>query len=362
MKSMLSYLGLLLLPFSGYAAQLEGLYEAEVAVVDQSSNTRNAAMGVALAEVLVKVSGRPDVLKQPGIAELMQNPAVLVQQYLYRKLSEEAKKQSTNTHLLWFQFDEKPLNNALRNKGIAVWGKTRPATVVWIAVEQGNARSLLGGEALADIRLVLEQQAKRNGVALIVPLNDLEDQMALKFADVWGNFQDAIIRASARYQGEAILVGRISQASANDWSARWDLYEGGRTSNWSAQSAVLVDVINSGIVGNMEILASRFRDLVASGSGTGSLTLTVQDVRSLTGFNRVSRYLKSLEQITAVKPIQIAAGQASFLVELRGSIEGLAQTLALGNTLRKAALTGASADASPQGTTAALEQTYRLLP
>ena len=95
--------------------------------------------------------------------------------------------------------------------------------------------------------------------------------------------------------------------------------------------------------------------------------LNIEDVNSLAGFSRITTYLSSLEQITDVKPAYINAGQVSFVVELRGSAEGLAQTISLGNTLRKVAMTGGTGGMNnPQapGMDSGVTEgyTYRLLP
>ena len=315
------------------AAVVEGLYEAEVPVANQGKSARDEAVRIGLGEVFAKVSGKPGIGDtNEQIAEYMKTPENLLQQYLYRKLP-EAQKAGGYTQLLWVRFDEKAINAALRKNGVVVWGKTRPATLVWLAVENGNRRYLVGGEILPDIQDVLQANAKRYGVALVMPLMDLEDQAALRFADVWGNFQEAIFKASERYQADAILVGRLSVTGGNDWSAKWTIYQSGQQTNWGSQSIAMEDVLSSGIIGSMEVLAENFSQVIA-GDG-GNIELTVQDVKSLEGYTRVSTYLQSLEQTKRVIPSTLNGTMAAFSVEVRGSAEGLAKTISLGNTLRR---------------------------
>ncbi|MFV2057155.1 MAG: DUF2066 domain-containing protein, partial [Thiohalomonadales bacterium] len=180
----------------GHSAIVEGLYESEVIVANQGRQARKSAMSTALAEVFAKVSGKPEAVNEPGLAQAIASPDLYVQQYRYKKLRNNPNAASSRQIIVWFQFDEKAINSVLRQNAIAVWGKTRPATLVWLAVEDGSGRYLIGGESLADLQAMLETEARRYGVKLIIPLLDLEDQMKLKFADVWGNFQDAIANAS----------------------------------------------------------------------------------------------------------------------------------------------------------------------
>jgi len=331
--SILLFLLLCLLALPLHAAVVEGLYEAEVPVDNQGKKARDDGLRTGLGEVFAKVSGKPGIGETtPGLAEFMSNPESLLQQYLYRKMP-DSQKASGKSQLLWVRFDERAINNALRKNNIVVWGKTRPATLVWLAVEDGNRRYLVGGEALPDLQDIIQANAKRYGVAIVMPLMDLEDQAALRFADVWGNFQEAIFKASERYQADAILVGRLSVTGGNDWSARWNIYQSGKQTDWGSQSIAVEDVLSSGIIGSMEILAQNFSQAIP-GEG-GSVNLVVQDVNSLQGYTRVAKYLQSLEQTKRVIPSSVSASVAAFSIELRGSAEGLAKTISLGNTLRR---------------------------
>jgi hypothetical protein len=351
--------------WSVIAAEVEGLYEAEVLVADQGSTSRTQAMSTALAEVFAKVSGRPNIVSIPAVAAAISKPSVYVEQYLYKKPPKSGVNNATQPsgQLLWIQFGENAVNAILRKSDIAVWGKTRPATLVWLAVEEQGGRYILGGESLADLQAILQKESKRCGVKLIVPLLDLQDQMALKFADIWGNFQDAIFNASERYQADAILVGKASVSATNEWSVHWVLYENEQSTNWGSQSIDVADLLNSGVLGTLEVLASRFTKLYASTAteGAGAVMLTIEDVNSLDNFARVSSYLISLEQITKLIPVGVATNMVSYEIELRGSIEGLARTISLGNTIRKVVATAPDATLdTAQGN--AVEYRYRLLP
>jgi len=348
-----------------YAAIVEGLYESEVIVPNQGRKARSQAMSTALAEVFSKVSGKPDAMNTPGLAEAILKPALYVQQYRYKKLQQQSRDASVRQELIWFRFDEGAINAVLRQNSVPVWGKTRPATLIWLALEDGGGRYLLGGENLLDIQDMLASEARRFGVKLIVPLLDLEDQMALRFADVWGNFQEAISNASTRYQADAILVGRAVVSRDNEWEIKWVLYENGQATTWGVQSMEVEDVISSGIIGTLEILASRFNSIFATGN-EGSVRITITDVKTLQGFARVSRYLKSLEQVTNIQPSSLKVDQISFDLELRGNAQGLAQTIALGNTLRKSVAMPVNVDPNTNGgfpsQMTMTENSYRLLP
>ncbi len=317
------------------AAIVDGLYESQQLVTSQGRDERQTAMGLALAEVLAKVSGRLDVTGAPGIAPVLEQSANYVQQYRYRSAEGQLAADGAAQQWIWFRFDEKAVNGVLRKNGLPVWGRTRPATLVWLALEQGDGRYMLGGDTMKDIREVLEREARRRGLAILLPLWDLEDQMAISFADVWGNFQEAINRASERYQAEAVLVGRMSLSNSNVWTARWTLYEGGTNQSWQIQGPATNEILSAGMDGTLRSLASRYAQMLTDDNPT-TVALTVLDVSGVKDYARITKYLQSLEQVKSYQPKSINADSVEFTVDVRGTPAALTQTIKLGNVLKSA--------------------------
>jgi len=333
-----------------HAAVVEGLYEAEVVVQSQSHSERDKAMGDALLQVLKKVSGHSNVGSLSGISDALNHPDRFLQQYLYRGINEAQypiPNVSSRSQLAWFRFDEQAVNHLLRNNNLAVWGHTRPSTLVWLAVEENGQRYILGADSQEELRDVLLYDAKRQGMALVLPLLDLQDQQALSFADLWGNFQDSILNASSRYQAEAVLVGRLTLSSRDRWGGRWTLYEGGRSISWEGQASDPSMVLSSGMAGTMEALANRYAPQTPSDGSPNVVYLAVNGVRSLKDFARVSKYLSSLEVVKDIHPTTIRDDNARFRLDIRGNAEGLAQTIKLGSVLQEQQVTIESPAANP---------------
>ena len=79
----------LLLPFilvlvsnPGYAELVKDLYEAEVPVADHGKEALAVASRFALSEVLVKVSGSVEILKNPAIILALGGARSYVQQFI----------------------------------------------------------------------------------------------------------------------------------------------------------------------------------------------------------------------------------------------------------------------------------------
>ena len=333
---------------SANAAVVRGLYEAEKIVPNQSSAARAEAMKSALIDVLAKVSGKPGIGATPEIAPELEKARNYIQQYRYRKIPENSfltTDAAAGSQIIWLRFDERAVNKLLQKNNMPVWGRTRPTTLVWLAVEQDGARYIVGSNAQEEARFGLESGAKRRGIAVMLPLMDLEDQQKATFADVWTNNQEPIFQASQRYQADAILVGQISLLPNDSWQGRWVLYEGGQGLSWNSQTSSVVDILDGGISGTLEILGSRYAQ-VYDNSAPSSFDIAIININSLDQYTKVSKYLDSLEQVKSLYPTRIEDNSITYRLNIRGNIKGLIQTIKLGNVL-------ASAGPESQGSTGA---------
>jgi len=318
------------------AAEVEGLYETEVLVTSQGRDERNAAIRMALDEVLVRVSGDRNTPRLDALKGLYRRSLQLVQQYRYRALPRGAGLSGDQpggmSQVLWVSFDAAAIDQALRKASVPLWGQVRPATLVWVVIEDGGVRSLMGADTLSQSKQVMQQQAERRGLPLFVPLWDLEDQVALRFTDVWGNFQDAILRASARYATEAVLVGRLYRQTGDIWESRWTLYQGGETAHWSLSSPSQNEVLSAGVDGAADHLGRRFAK-VFDESQSGRVKVVVKDLRTLADYTRTAQFLQSLDVVTAMQVESVVGETVTFDLQVRGNSEGLAQTIGFGRTL-----------------------------
>jgi len=361
---------LMVLPIAGMTAEVSGLYEAEVQVFSQKRRERATAMAAALSEVLVKVSARRDAAQLEGVAQSIRRPARFLQQYRYRALPEAQREQAleeaalndvsgADPQIVLFRFDKAAVDKVLRDNVLPVWGATRPATLAWLAVQDEGRRYLLGADSPEPVRELLVREAQRRGLALLLPLMDLQDQQALPFADVWGNFREPILQASLRYRIESILIGRMYRTASGEWQAQWTLLEGGQTQSWAAAGALPTEVVDEGVSGTVRVLASRYAPV--AGEQADLLPVTIIDVRTLRDYARVTHYLKSLQQVEHVQVTQVDADQVTFELDVEGGPGAIAQTIALGHVLKRyQPLMAANGELT--GWTKRNMQTYQLLP
>lgn len=351
------------------ADEIANLYEASVPVESQDRELRTEAIRSAFREVLVRVSGRAelvDAMAYPALQAAIESATRYAQQYRYVRSPTDAGTGQESLQV-WVRFDETAVSRLLRENHLPVWGSARPATLVWLVVDNRGQRELIGSDVRNAHYMTMQQRAALRGVPLRFPLLDLTDRAALRVSDVWGNFESTILRASERYQTEAVLVGRIFQGYSGSWSARWTLYVDSRRQDWSLNGQSIADVLHPGIDKTAESLAVRYAQV--DHGDDASVLMHIKDINSLADYNRVVKYLGSLSHVSAVQTVELSTQGAIFRVDVPGGRLNVARAIALGHTLasvpvESVAVAQAQIPANPATTNPAAvpELVYRLVP
>ena len=331
-----------ILPAAAYAIQVKGLYQARIPVASEAAQDRAQALRAALERVLIKVSGKRTAPLSRRIAAVLTDPARLIDQYRYLTLPAQAAPGQpvppSPSLALWVRFDPAAIDRALRAAQLPIWGRERPTVLLWLAVQDGTQRTLVGADNAGTVPTEVEHLARGRGLPLVLPLMDLEDQSRVQFGDVWNGYMDNLLEASQRYAAKVILVGQVQHETSGAWSSRWTLQQGGQQVQWVSQGQAEDDVLAAGIDGAADTLASRFA-LAPSGYATSLAAVDVDGVTSLQDYARVSRYLAALTSVVQVQPYQVDASRVGFQVDVRGGWNYLAQEISLGHTLLPEATT-----------------------
>ncbi len=349
----------LVLVLPAAASIVPDLYSASVPVPDQSASARSSALSSALASVLVKVTGESGAADDDVFSDMLAHPQRYLQQYRYEQRQEPLPSGSGEQTVVYLDahFDKQALDRALGDLSQPIWGRERPETLIWLAVQDGEQRAIVSSDSDAAALASARKAADARGLPVVLPLMDLEDQNQIGFADIWGTFDDRIQAASARYQSNAILVGRLS-ATDDNWTARWQLLDQGQTTSWQGGPGTLDTVVASGLDHVADLYASAYA--LQAGSDFSDVTLvTVDGVDTLEAYARVSKYLSGLTPVTGVELLAVDSDSVRFLVHSRGTADSLGQAIALGGMLQaEPASLAQSPDANlpAAGTAAAADQ------
>jgi uncharacterized protein len=315
------------------AAVVSGLYEAEVPVTDQSTESHKKGLSSALLEVLIKLTGDRQIQDRPVTAELLRAPEQYVQQYKYQNKAviEDGQLSLQQQLYLWVKFNESALDRALRDYAVPVWGRVRPSTLVWLVVQEGQNRQFVGLEDAEGFTSKLTSRAQTRGITLRHPLLDAQDTNLLKEADVWGGFVEPIKQASERYGADVILTGSMENTGAG-WQTHWTAIMQDEVSSWSASGEEPALVLNEGIDRLVDTLATRYIQ-TTPGSQEAGIEIVVNDVNDFEQYSKVLKYLRTLNSVTAVDVKTVEPGSVTFSLTSTGSEVAVQRSIELGRIL-----------------------------
>lgn len=310
--------------------EVSGLYHSTLLVPSQTSRPTAAQLSEALAEVLVRVSGRRDLLGKPAIRQALLKAAPLVRSFSYRSTN-RAVRDSSGTEqpaqLLALEFDRSLVDQLLSQAGERPLGSQRPTLMVWLAAEQQGRRDFLS----SDHHLIapLRQAAGERGLPIQLPLLDLTDQQALPLSDLWGLFADGVEQASLRYRPDAVLAGRLMPMAGGNWAIEWLLLERGEPVRFVTEGSA-EEALRQAVDRTADRL---FSTLAGDGAGYSyyldGIQLDISNVRSLRDYSAVLDYLAQLSLVTAVYTEQVDGSRLLLRVQLEGHIDQLQQALSL---------------------------------
>ena len=310
-----------LLPVASSAGTIADLYQAAAPIENLQPESRNPAIRTALGMVLVKITGNRYASADPNLRPLLQQ----AQNYMLEfKLNAEALQ-------LWVRFDEESLTRDLRELGLALWGKERPSTLLWLVIADETGSQILGLEGNPVYIASIERRARQRGIDLTYPLLDLEDNAKLQPDDIHQGLLQAVLEASARYPVESILMGFIEATAPGIWEGQWTADISGETHSWRTEGDLADIAIEDGIDAMADLLAAKF--IQNNVQVQDSITITITDIYSIDQYAEALKYLESLSSVSKVLVSNVTAGEVSFKLLTHGGCPAVAQAITLGRKL-----------------------------
>jgi len=316
---------------SALALKVSGLYEAGVAVADQSAGGRISAIRSALSAVLVKLTGDKDAASRLELKPIIDAAERYVLQYRYYQNDPSSATDAADNGLLVL-FDETALNKALLDNGIAVWGQERPSVLIWLVAQTATGAGIIGLGDETTYLNIIDKRARARGIPLIFPLLDIEDRSKVRIDDIRAGVTEPVVAASNRYRSDVILLGSIEPSPSSAWEIRWTAIIRDQTSTWSSRAERVEVALTEGIDEIADRLVDSYANIQAQAQQE-ALTLVVNDVDTLDQYARVLRYLESLNSVTDIKVRQLQGNSITFAITNLGGISAIVQAISLGDTL-----------------------------
>jgi hypothetical protein len=281
----------LVLSMAGRAEVVRDLYAAQVPVSDRSSQALASAARGALGQVLVKVSGSEDALRNPVVKEALAGARGHVQQYSF-----ERKEGPESGLFARFEFDASYVSGLVNRARLPLWTANRPQVLIWAAVERDGVRQFVSLGSTPELAGELLEEFNRRGVPAQLPLFDLADATAIAVDDVWNLDSGAVVAASARYDVENILFGRMVALSTGEWAGDWSYVHQWDRLDRAAQVPESLLFAREGANLAAESMAARYA-VASSGAADSLLPMSVAGVGSFADYAAIVAWLEGLELI-----------------------------------------------------------------
>jgi len=298
------------------------LLQAEVEVNDQSRTQRQRELPNLFKEVLVRVSGTTEVVRHSIVRNELSSVNDYLQQFGYRREGDITYLQAS--------FDEQRIRQLLQRAGYSLWTAERPQLLLWLA-ENSPSRGvrLVSRSEDREFLTALYSESQRRGMQMLMPLMDLEDQLAVGPRDVWGRFQREVVRASERYPVAGLVSARMFPIVSDDGAETLQLEaivvvgerEFNETLNASSEAELARAFVNQ--------VADRVANVFIGGADGEHETIRVR----FSGFADLAQLLAAeqlLQQQGQVQQVHLSRyqqGMLEFVVQVRGSAELLVQAL-----------------------------------
>lgn len=305
-----------LLATTARAEQVVDLYSAEVLVTSQSAKERRRAAEEGLRKVMVRVSGNPEAAEGAEVQTALSQAEDFIYEFNYVSTSEtiEVGEEARPASRLVMKFSPVEVERLLRSAQLSFWPANRPGVVVWLVTrnDEGLTRVSEGEE-----RDWLRKSARERGVPLAMPLDDLEDRLAISARQLWEQDEEAIRNASRRYEAEAILVGRYSETSGGQWRSDWQLYHDLGDPTFYVREASLETVMSQAINETANHFAGLYA-IVPREEGPNVTIMQVNGVDNFGDYKAAEHYLEALAVVRRAEVIAVRPGAMTFRLMTEG--------------------------------------------
>lgn len=312
------------------AADVDDLYSARVAVKDRSDAEFKRGMARALEAVIVKLTGSSAEARTKAARAIIGQASRLVQQFGYER--PPATRAESDELILRAEFDARVLTSEMRSRGLVVWGKERPDTLVWLIVDDGGGPQLLGSLDEHPVLEALRSRAAARGIPVVFPLADISEATSIAGAQSTAEMAAALGATSDKYGVRSVLVGHLQQVLPTLWESDWTLTVADESLGWDEQGD-LAELLGEEAADTLaDALGRRYASPTAP-QGADRVTLTVRNIGSPADYARTERYLRTLDSVTGLFVRRVDNSGIVFNLDVQGGALALRQGISFGQTL-----------------------------
>lgn len=302
-------------------------YTAEVPVSSQESRERDAALGRALAQVLVRMTGNARAPTEPVLQRSLRVAESMLLGTEYREVEEMAGGVPVRRQVLAASFDPEAVDALVVAAGLPLWAGERPKPMLWLAIDDGSGAGprLVSAQQINVVK-PLAQRGLERGVRFLLPGGTAVEQPAA--GSIWALDPSAIGVLSSRYGARYQLLGKLSRAGAGagGWSSEWLLADGSTTlARWSLTDPSPQRAIAAGADRAADALAQR-QAVRVEGGKPETLEAEILGIDGEQDWLDLAAYLAALPVLRGFEILEAQPGGLRLRLDLavdRARFEGL---------------------------------------
>ncbi len=299
---------------SAWAVKVLSIYQADIPVISQADDLRDQAVREGFLQVLIKVSGDPQIGDNPVIHASLEKAAYYVQEYSY-----SSPTTASSEYTLQINYNPDDIIRLLKKANAAYWGENRPLILVWLVTtnQRGNTE-IVNSDTPGDLYQIVKREGKKYGLPLIFPIMDVTDMDQITANDIVDVNLPVLREATKRYAPDALLIGKITENGAytkSQWQLIFHRYV------WHF---TLADQRTDNIVAS---LMDQVRKLLAKNyvaqkntATTVWVKLKVTNMVQKDDLKTLIQYLQELAPVQQVKLLQVEGDTAEIALLLHGSL------------------------------------------
>lgn len=320
-----------------FAAEVTGLYEGSVNVASRADERERArAFSTAMREMLVRLTGRVDVLEMPELRRALNAPQSYVETWVYQSVpaAEPGQPEQLVIRISFFRAEVQRLLDSAR---VPVWPASRPDTLLWVVIQDTEGQRYFADRNTGSGIEILDQlhsAAKQRGMPLLDPLLDFDDRRALRPEQLWEFDSAAILGASSRYKYESVLAMRVLLTPSGSVLGKAVHLFRQRAIETEALDSTLEEFLQASIAMTTEELAANYAVLLTGDSTSATrINLTVEGIEGLNDYAGLLRYVEGLTVVQDVQVMRVEASTVQLQLSTSGQVRQLLDSMAIDRKL-----------------------------
>lgn len=304
-----------LLGATAHAVKVSNLYQVELPVASQSEQEKAKAIKVGFSQLLVKLSGDPQIENKPELKTMLKSPDSYVQEFTYINTPDMG-----HPYLIQIHFNQADIEDVFKKANTAYWGENRPQILVWLAlVNPHKGTTVLGNETGGSLLALMKQRSDQYGLPLAFPAMDVGDLSQITTEDVVQMELPVLREAGKRYSSDALLIGKLEQ-NVEGYQSQWRLVLSDAQWDWTFTGKTS-DLIVSQVLDKVSLTLARHYVSSAVVEKDHQLTLTVSNVMQPADLAQLLENLKQMTSVKQIQLLQITGDKVDVAVQLQASIE-----------------------------------------